>query len=76
MVQEQCHTDHNFIDSQGRDLRCLNNRFASAPGASRDPGMDIHYQSIEKASLTKEFDGLETEHGFFSQLLFNKLNRT
>ena len=41
IVEEQWHIDHNFIDSRGRDLRCLNNEFVSArAGAFRPTVID------------------------------------
>ncbi len=40
-AEEQRHTDNNFICSQGRNLRPLNNRFVSARWVSLHAGTDV-----------------------------------
>jgi len=41
------HIDHNFVDLQRRDIRCLNRGFVSRRGASLDPGTDVMRYEVD-----------------------------
>ena len=43
MAKEQRHIGDKFVGLQGRDLRCLNRRFVSRQGASRDVRIDVTF---------------------------------
>jgi hypothetical protein len=45
IVKKQWYIDNNFVDLQGRDLRCLNYRFVSWWGASLDAGTDVRIRN-------------------------------
>ena len=57
MVEEQWYIDHYFINSRGRDLRCLNNGFVSARWVSRHTGRDVNCEKRFDITLRAQSAG-------------------
>lgn len=52
--EEQWDIDHSFVNSRGRDLRCLNNISFSVYRASRHPGTYVTPQKLPPGGTAKE----------------------